>query len=427
MAPRSRWHDPPRLRTLEGDDGDERHATWLELFFDLVFVVAIAQLADGLAEDPSVRRFLIFAGLFVAVWWAWVGYTFYADRFDTDDPPHRVLMIAGMFAVAVLASVIPDAFRGETVSFALAYAGVRAIVVLLNLRAWWHLPAARPLLNVYIPAFTASILIFLVSTAVEPPYRYWLWALALVVDLGTPLASAGRIRLVPIHASHIPERVGLFTIIVFGESVLAVVVGTSTVSWGGESAAAAALGFGVAGALWWIYFDYVDSSIVRRTIRAGQIYLYAHLPLLIGLTALGAGIKLGIKATQETGLTDEVSWIIGVGGGVLPGLRGRSSPGHDADPARRRALAPPGHGRPRAGTRRARAGSRDRPAARDPGRGARRAGRPRAGDPRAARPSGRRDRDRLGGFGGMSLGGTGVVSPSPPRRCARCSRADVSS
>ena len=313
MAPRSRWHDPPRLRTLEGDDGDERHATWLELFFDLVFVVAIAQLADGLAEDPSVRGFLIFAGFFVAVWWAWVGYTFYADRFDTDDPPHRVLMIAGMFAVAVLASVIPDAFHGETVSFALAYAGVRAIVVLLNLRAWWHLPAARPLLNVYIPAFTASILIFLVSTAVEPPYRYWLWALALVIDLGTPLASAGRIRLVPIHASHIPERVGLFTIIVFGESVLAVVVGTSTVSWGGESAAAAALGFGVAGALWWIYFDYVDSSIVRRTIRAGQIYLYAHLPLLVGLTAFGAGIKLGIKATQETGLTEEVSWIISVG------------------------------------------------------------------------------------------------------------------
>ena len=220
MATASRWHDPPRLRTLE-DAGDERHATWLELFFDLVFVVAIAQLADGLAEDPSLRGFLIFAGLFVAVWWAWVGYTFYADRFDTDDPPHRVLMIAGMFAVAVLASVIPDAFHGETASFALAYAGVRAIVVALNARAWWHLPAARPLLNVYIPAFSASIAIFLVSVAVEAPYRYWLWALALIIDLGTPLASQERIRQVPIHASHIPERVGLFTIIVFGESVLA--------------------------------------------------------------------------------------------------------------------------------------------------------------------------------------------------------------
>jgi low temperature requirement protein LtrA len=313
MATASRWHDPPRLRTLEGDGEDERHATWLELFFDLVFVVAVAQLADGLAADPSARGFLIFAGLFVAVWWAWVGYTFYADRFDTDDPPHRVLMLAGMFGVAVLSSVIPEAFHGETASFALAYAAVRAVVVVLNLRAWWHLPAARPLLNVYIPAFSASIAIFVVSVAVAPPYRYWLWALALTVDLGTPLVSGSRIRLVPIHASHIPERVGLFTIIVFGESVLAVVVGTATVSWGLESAAIAALGFAVAGALWWLYFDYVDSSAVRGTLVAGQTYLYAHLPLLIGLAALGAGIKLAINATEDAGLEDEVSWIIGIG------------------------------------------------------------------------------------------------------------------
>jgi low temperature requirement protein LtrA len=319
MAAPSRWHDPPRLRVLEDDEGDERHATWLELFFDLVFVVAIAQLADGLAEDPSVHGFLVFAGLFVAVWWAWVGYTFYADRFDTDDPPHRILMIAGMFAVAVLASVIPDAFHGATASFAIAYAGVRTVVVVLNARAWWHLPAARPLLNVYIPAFTISIALFLVSVAVEPPYRYWIWALALTIDLGTPLASAERIRQVPIHGSHIPERVGLLTIIVFGESVLAVVVGTTTVTWGLESGAVAGLGFALAGALWWLYFDYVDSSIVKRTIAAGQTYLYAHLPLLIGLAALGAGVKLAIKATQESGLTDEVSWIIGVGVALFMG------------------------------------------------------------------------------------------------------------
>jgi low temperature requirement protein LtrA len=312
MATASRWHDPPRLRTLEGDGEEERHATWLELFFDLVFVVAIAQLADGLAEDPSVDGFLTFAGLFVAVWWAWVGYTFYADRFDTDDPPHRVLMLVGMFMVAVLASVIPEAFHGDTAAFALAYAAVRSVVVLLNARAWWHIPAARPLLNIYIPAFTASIVLFVVSAAVPPPYRYWLWVLALVIDLGTPIGSGMRIRVVPIHASHIPERVGLFTIIVFGESILAVVVGTASVSWGLDSAAVAALGFAVAGALWWIYFDYVDTSVVRGSVAAGQTYLYAHLPLLIGLAALGAGIKLAIKATAETGLTDEVSWIIGV-------------------------------------------------------------------------------------------------------------------
>jgi len=100
----SRWHDPPRLRTLEEDDGDERHATWLELFFDLVFVVAVAQLASSLSHDLTLHGFLVFCGLFVPVWWAWVGYTFYADRFDTDDVVHRLLMLGGMFAVGALAS-----------------------------------------------------------------------------------------------------------------------------------------------------------------------------------------------------------------------------------------------------------------------------------------------------------------------------------
>jgi low temperature requirement protein LtrA len=312
MAGPSRWHDPPRLRSLEDEDGGERHATWLELFFDLVFVVAIAQLADGLSDEPTLRGFLIFAGLFVAVWWAWVGYTFYADRFDTDDPPHRVLMLAGMFSVAVLASVIPEAFYGDTVSFALAYAAVRGVVVLLNARAWWHVPPARPLLNLYIPVFTGTVVLFLVSAAVEPPLRYWLWAIALAIDLATPLVSRARVEQAPIHASHIPERVGLFMIIVFGESVLAVVVGTTSVSWGLESGLAAVLAFVVAAALWWIYFDYVDSSVVGRTIRAGQIWLYAHLPLVTGLAALGAGVKLAIQATEESGLTREVSWIVGV-------------------------------------------------------------------------------------------------------------------
>jgi low temperature requirement protein LtrA len=314
MAGSSRWHDPPRLRALEDEADGERHATWLELFFDLVFVVAIAQLADGLSGEPTLRGFLIFAGLFVAVWWAWVGYTFYADRFDTDDPPHRVLMLSGMFAVAVLASVIPEAFHGDTASFALAYAAVRGVVVALNARAWWHVPMARPLLELYIPVFTGTVVLFLVSAAVEPPFRYWLWAVALVIDLSAPLVSRDRIEQAPIHASHVPERVGLFTIIVFGESVLAVVLGTTTVSWGLESGAAAALAFVVAAALWWIYFDYVDSSIVGRTIRAGQIWLYAHLPLLAGLAALGAGVKLAIQATEDAGLTAEVSWI--VAGGV---------------------------------------------------------------------------------------------------------------
>jgi low temperature requirement protein LtrA len=306
----SRLVSPPRIRTIEGAE-EIRHATWLELFFDLVFVVAIAQLSNALSADPTLEGFLIFCGLFVPVWWAWVGYTFYADRFDTDDVLHRVLMLAGMFAVGALASVIPSAARGSTTAFAISYAAVRAFVIVLNARAWLHLPAARPLLNVYIPAFTVAALLVLASTAVESPWRYWIWAAALAVDIGTPLASRSRIAQVPIHTSHIPERIGLFTIIVLGETVLAVVIGTTTVNWNLESGLVAALGFALGASLWWLYFDYLDPEMLfGRSIWAGQAYLYSHLPLMAGMIAFGVGVKDAIKETTATELADSTRWIL---------------------------------------------------------------------------------------------------------------------
>ena len=307
---RSRVVTPHRIRTLVEDDG-VRHATWLELFFDLVFVVAVAQLALALEADETLTGFLVFIGLFVPIWWAWVGYTFYADRFDTDDVVHRLLMLAGMFCVGALASVVPDAASGDTAAFAVAYVAVRSFVILLNARAWLHLPAARPLLNRYIPAFSLAAALMLASVAFEPPLRYWIWALSLAIDLGTPLLSRTRIAQVPIHVSHVPERIGLFTIIVLGETVLAVVLGTSAVDWNLESALVAALGFVLGAAFWWLYFDYLDAEmLVGRSIWAGQAYLYSHVPLMAGVIALGVGVKDAIKDTAGAELADSSRWIL---------------------------------------------------------------------------------------------------------------------
>ena len=309
-APRSRLLSPPRIRTLESADGT-RHATWLELFFDLVFVVAVAQLAFSLSHDLTLHGFLVFCGLFVPVWWAWVGYTFYADRFDTDDVVHRVLMLGGMFSVGALASVIPDAAAGETASFAVAYASVRAFVVALNARAWLHLPAARPLLNVYVPAFSFAAALMLVSVAVPAPARYGIWAVALTIDVGTPLTVRRRIEAVPIHTSHIPERIGLFTIIVLGETVVAVVLGTSSVDWNLESGMVAALGFVLGAGFWWVYFDYLDGEmLLGRGTWTGQSYLYGHLPLTAGVVVLGVGVEHAIDETAGAGLADGTRWLL---------------------------------------------------------------------------------------------------------------------
>ena len=93
-----------------------------------------------LAHDPTWSGFLNFAALFAPIWWAWVGFSLYADRFDTDDLVHRLLMMCGMFAVATLAVNVPEAFTGGSTAFAASYLAVRALVIVLNARAWLHVP-----------------------------------------------------------------------------------------------------------------------------------------------------------------------------------------------------------------------------------------------------------------------------------------------
>src|SRR3954467_7747569 len=152
-----RFLEPPRLRTAAADRYEERHATWLELFLDLVFVVAIAELGTSFAHHLSARGFLIYVGLFVPVMWAWAGFTFYATRFDTDDLVYRVHTFAGMLRIAALATTIPAAFEGDGNGFALAYRAIRIVIVLLYARVWRHVPAARGLAGAFIALFTPGI------------------------------------------------------------------------------------------------------------------------------------------------------------------------------------------------------------------------------------------------------------------------------
>ena len=121
----SRLLRPPRLRTAE-EGGELRHTTWMEAFYDLIFVVAVAALGKRLYNDDSPAGILQFAGLFVPVWWAWVGHTIYAARFDTDDLVHRLATAAMMLAAAAMAVQIPTALEEGSAGFAAAYAGARA-------------------------------------------------------------------------------------------------------------------------------------------------------------------------------------------------------------------------------------------------------------------------------------------------------------
>src|SRR2546422_5639354 len=288
---RARWLQPPRLRTL-AEEG-ERHASWLELFFDLVFVVAITELSHYLVTDHSAGGFLRFAALFIPVYVAWQGYTAYASRFDTDDLALRFAYFGVMLAILALAVLIGDVAHGShSGAFAVSYVVLRSIMLALYARAWRAVPEARALIRFYGLGYSAGVALWLVSLAFDTPWRYAIWAVAQVLELSLPPLSTKLHRRIPVSASHLPERWALFTLIVLGESVVAVAIAISGASWHFTSAAAAVLGFAAVAAVWWLYFDRQASVVLRGSTMSIVVYSYAHIPLLMGLAAMSAGGRL---------------------------------------------------------------------------------------------------------------------------------------
>src|SRR5919202_5963026 len=168
------WFQPPKLRTLA--DEEDRHASWLELFFDLVFVVAITELSQALVSDHSAGGFLRFAALFVPVWVAWQGYMAYATRFDTDDLGFRIAYFGAMLAIAAMAVLIGDVARGDhSAAFAVSYVVLRSIMLALYARAWRAVPEARPLIRFYGLGYASGAALWLASLAPPTPAPHPLW------------------------------------------------------------------------------------------------------------------------------------------------------------------------------------------------------------------------------------------------------------
>jgi low temperature requirement protein LtrA len=143
---------PPQLQHSDTDAGTQRTATWLELFFDLAFLLVVAELAVGLRNDLTPHGVLVFAGLFSSVWWAWAGFTFYANRFDTDDLVYRLAKLAAMLAVAGLAASVAEATSTRAAQFAICQAVLRLVLVALYRRAYRHVVQARGVIAVYLVA-----------------------------------------------------------------------------------------------------------------------------------------------------------------------------------------------------------------------------------------------------------------------------------
>jgi low temperature requirement protein LtrA len=285
---------PPRLRTPR--EGEERHATWLELFYDLVVVAAVSQVTHALSEDHSALGMLVFAGLFIPVFWVWAGHTVYATRFDTDDLVYRLLTFLQMFAVVGMAVGTHHAAAGRTRAFSLAYLGARVILLALLARAGRHVPAARPFIGTYLWGFGAGAALWALSIVLPAPQRYVLWGASLALELAVPWQVWRSMHpSAAVSPSHIPERFGLFTIIVLGESISAVVRGLAGRHWEAPAVVVSALGFGIGVCVWWIYFRHLERAIGRVKMGSGQPYMYSHIPLVAGIVVMGIGIEHAIR------------------------------------------------------------------------------------------------------------------------------------
>jgi low temperature requirement protein LtrA len=293
----------PRLRpaVLREFGLEERHATWLELFFDLCFVAAVATLADGLHHDPSPGGLLRFAGLFVPVWWAWMGYTWYATAFDNDDGLFRVSYLAAMLAVIVLAATIGSIGTSDTSALALAYAALQLLLAGLYLRAWRDSGAAvRPLCARYGLGDAIGAGIWVVSIGVAEPGRYVMWAVGMLVLLATPVLAVRSYAGRAFDPMHIPERYGLFTLIVLGESIVVVVAGAASAGLTFLPAVVGATGFGLAACVWWIYFDSVKAVGLRReNLLSAFTWGYGHLLIFAGIAAAAVGVEFAIEAAAH--------------------------------------------------------------------------------------------------------------------------------
>jgi low temperature requirement protein LtrA len=306
------WHPPGRY----ADRALDRRVTFLELFFDLVFVVLIAQLAHRLAEHPSWSGVAWFVFIFYAIWSSWVNGTLYHDLHTTNDVSVRVFTFAQMLAVALMAVHVARVPGDGSGGFAIAYAASSFILVILWFRTGLHDSSHRPGSTPYSTGYFVSASLFALSAAIDPPLRYWLWALALAAEVVGQLIGYHRWRPPPMRGSDaivqvtpsLIERLGLFVIIVLGEVIVGAVDGMAELSdLDAHGIMIGILGVVVAIALWWIYFDLIShhAPVPNRS----QVWLYLHLPLVIAMAAGGAGVLNTVEHVGEP-LPDAVRWLL---------------------------------------------------------------------------------------------------------------------
>ncbi|MFF7394148.1 low temperature requirement protein A [Streptomyces scabiei] len=303
-VPSSGAGKPPVRRLVARGRGEEhRVASPLELFFDLCFVVAVAQagvqLVHSVAEAHAAEGILNYAMVFFAIWWAWMNFTWFASAYDNDDVPYRLVTLVQISGVLVLAAGVGRAFEDHDWSLVvLGYVIMRLAMTAQWLRAARTATDAERVTALRYASGVALCQIGWLGLLVLPePARPWLFLAMAIAELSVPVYAERGFQ-TSWHPHHIAERYGLFTIIVLGETILAATVAVKSAADEndalGELLPIAVGGLLIVFSAWWIYFTVPIHGHLRSS-RESFLWGYGHYLIFASAAAIGAGLEVAVE------------------------------------------------------------------------------------------------------------------------------------
>jgi low temperature requirement protein LtrA len=295
----------------------ERKVSWLELFYDLVYVATISQLTHQLASHPSWQEIAYSFLLFSLVFWSWVNGSQYYDLHGSDSIRTRLFTFLQMLAVAAVAITIHEAFEGHQQALTIAFAVIQLVITYL----WWSVGLWDPSHRVFNKFYTINYLIafalFIIAFFSNYQTANFLLIAILILNLTPGLIGARTVVRVLKErggqqfsaSATIVERFGLFTIIVLAESILSTVSGVAEIKDKHPDAwVAFILGLFISFLLWCLYFDMTSEQETKPGYSYLQWLVFLHFPLLFALGVVGACIKV-LLADMRADLHLNVQWI----------------------------------------------------------------------------------------------------------------------
>ncbi len=315
---RTYFWPPPRAH---GEQDPDRSVSFLELFYDLVYVVVIGRAAHHLAEHVSWRGALDFLVVFTLIWIAWLNGSLYQDLHGRDDGRSRTFIFLQMLILALLAVYTGEATGADGVQFALTYSAFLAVLMWL----WYTVrrqdaPEWMQLTGRYLTGMGIAVAMMVGSAFVPGDQRVVVWA---VLAFGW-IASLIVINLLDRDSPGVPttestvERFGLFTIIVLGEVVVGVVEGISGADRTPLTIVTGLLCLTVGFAFWWTYFDFAGSRAPRPNGPTRALWITGHLPVTMAIAAAGAAMVSLVEHAGDGRTPAPTAWLIS--GSVALGL-----------------------------------------------------------------------------------------------------------